>query len=190
MVVGAGFGGLVAVRQLARVPVEVVVVDRINHHLFQSFFYQVAIGFLLPGEIASPIRGVFRRQPNTMVMVGEVTDVDLLRGEIGLCGAEGVVRRLGYDYLIVAAGVWDSYFGHEEWARCALLMKTLARAVVLCDRILAAYERATEVTEVTEVTDPRQRRRWVRFVIVGGGPTGVELAGQLATLARQLCGDF
>lgn len=184
MVVGAGFGGLAATRHLARAPVEVVVVDRTNHHLFQPFLYQVATGILSPGEIAPPIRGIFRRQPNTTVMLAEVTDVDLPRHEIRLRGADGAARQLGYDYLIVAAGARDSYFGHDEWARHAVPMKTLAQAMALRDRILAAYERATEVT------DPQQQRRWTTFVIVGGGPTGVELAGQLATLARQLHRDF
>lgn len=184
MVVGAGFSGLAAARHLAHAAVEVVIVDRTNHHLFQPFLYQVATGILSPGEIAPPIRSIFRRQPNATVMLAEVTDVDLQRREIRLCGADGAARQLGYDYLIVAAGARDSYFGHDEWARYALPMKTLAQAVALRDRILAAYERATEVN------DPQQRRRWTTFVIVGGGPTGVELAGQLATLARQLHRDF
>lgn len=184
MVVGAGFGGLAAARHLAHGPLEVVVVDRTNHHLFQPFLYQVATAILSPGEIVPPIRRIFRRQPNVTVMLAEVTDVDLPRREIQLCGADGARRQLGYDYLIVAAGARDSYFSHGEWARHAVPMKTLAQAVVLRDRILAAYERATEVT------NPQQQRRWTTFVIVGGGPTGVELAGQLATLARQLHRDF
>jgi NADH:ubiquinone reductase (H+-translocating) len=184
VVVGAGFGGLAAARHLAHGPLEVVVVDRTNHHLFQPFLYQVATAILSPGEIAPPIRSIFRRQPNVTVMLAEVTDVDLPRREIQLCGADGARRQLGYDYLIVAAGARDSYFGHDEWARHALPMKTLAQAVAVRDRILAAYERAAEVT------DPQQRRRWTTFVIVGGGPTGVELAGQLVTLARQLHRDF
>jgi NADH dehydrogenase len=109
VVVGAGFGGLAAARHLAHGPLEVVVVDRTNHHLFQPFLYQVATAILSPGEIAPPIRSIFRRQPNVTVMLAEVTDVDLPRREIQLCGADGARRQLGYDYLIVAAGARDSY---------------------------------------------------------------------------------
>jgi NADH dehydrogenase len=181
-VVGAGFGGLAAARRLARAPVDVLVVDRTNHHLFQPLLYQVATGILAPGEIAPPIRGIFRRDLRTSVLLAEVTGLDLGRREVLARGVDGTPHRLGYDYLVVAAGARDSYFGHEDWARHLFPMKTLVQAVALRDRILAAYEQAAQASD--------DQAWWTTFVIVGAGPTGVELAGQLATIARQFHRDF
>ncbi len=184
VILGAGFGGLIAARRLRWAPVEVLVVDRMNHHLFQPLLYQVATGILPPGEIAPPLRAILRNQPGTTVTLAEATRVDPHRREVELCGVDGARHLVGYDYLIVAAGSRDSYFGHDEWAEHLFPMKTLAQAVALRDRILAAYERAAEVT------DPQEQGRWTTFVIVGGGPTGVELAGQLATVAHQFHREF
>ena len=182
VVVGAGFGGLAAARRLTRAPVDVLVVDRTNHHLFQPLLYQVATGILPAGEIAPPIRGIFRRDRRTSVLLAEVTGLDLGRREVLARGVDGTPHRLGYDYLVVAAGARDSYFGHEDWARHLFPMKTLAQAVALRDRILAAYEQAVQAWD--------DQAWWTTFVIVGAGPTGVELAGQLATIARQFHRDF
>jgi NADH dehydrogenase len=184
VIVGGGFGGLAAARRLRHAPVDVTLIDRTNHHLFQPLLYQAATGVVSPGEIAPALRAVLRRQRNASVWWAEVTDVDAGRREVELRDAEGVRRRLGYDYLIVAAGARDSYFGHDEWAPHLYPMKTLAQAVALRDRILAGYERAAETTDADE------RRRWTTFVIVGGGPTGVELAGELAAATRQFHRDF
>lgn len=184
VVIGAGFGGLSAARHLGRAPVEVVVVDRTNHHLFQPLLYQVATGILSSGEIAPSIRSIFRRQRSTSITLGKVTAVDVAGHQVEVCGADGESKRLGYDYLIVAAGAHDSYFGHHEWARHLFPMKTLAQAVALREQILTAFERAAETA------DREKQRRWTTFVIVGGGPTGVELAGQLATVAVQIQREF
>lgn len=184
VVIGAGFGGLAAARHLGRAPVEVILVDRANHHLFQPLLYQVATGILSSGEIAPSIRSIFRRRPNTLITLAKVTAVDVDGRQVEVCGADGESRRLGYDYLIAAAGARDSYFGHDEWARHLFPMKTLAQAVALREQILTAYERAAETA------DREEQRRWTTFVIVGGGPTGVELAGQLATVAVQIHREF
>jgi NADH dehydrogenase len=180
VVVGAGFGGLAAVRGLRHAPVEVTVVDRTNHHLFQPLVYQVATGLLSPGEVAPPLRKVLRRQHNTTVLLGETTDINLTDRHIQVLEAGGTTRSIGYDYLIVAAGSHDSYFGHDDWAEHSYPMKTLPEAIGLRDQILRAYEQATECV------DPTVRDRWTTFVIVGAGPTGVEIAGQLLALTREL----
>ncbi len=180
VVVGAGFGGLSAVRGLARAPVDVVLVDRTNHHLFQPLLYQVATGILAPGEIAPALRKIMRRQRGTTVELGEVTDVDLDRREVAVRGEDGSTRGISYDYLVVATGAAASYFGHDEWARHLFPMKTLAHAVALRAHVLDCYERAAAGA------DTDQRRGWTTFVIVGAGPSGVELAGQLASLATEL----
>jgi NADH:ubiquinone reductase (H+-translocating) len=184
VVVGGGFGGLAAVRRLARAPVDVTLIDRTNHHLFQPLLYQVATGLLSPGEIAPPLRVITHRQANAAVHMAEVTGIDPDRRRVHLRGADGTSGDLGYDHLIVAAGARDSYFGHRDWARHLHPMKTLAQAVDLRDKLLAAYERAAD-------TDDRSERdRWTTFVIIGGGPTGVEVAGQLVSMARQFQRDF
>jgi NADH dehydrogenase len=180
VIVGAGFGGLFAARALARTAADVTLVDRHNYHLFQPLLYQVATAGLPPSDIAWPIRSILRQQRNTSVLLGEVTGVDV--------GAHRVRLRdqaLPFDYLIVATGSTHSYFGHEEWARLAPGLKSIDDATRIRRRILNAFE-AAEMER-----DPARRERWLRFVIVGGGPTGVELAGTIAELAHHtLAKDF
>ena len=180
VIVGAGFGGLYAARALRRVPVDVTVIDRRNHHLFQPLLYQVATAALNPSDIAAPIRKILRRQKNTTVLLADATQVDVERKKVGLTDGE-----IGYDYLILATGATDSYFGHEDWAPCAPGLKSIEDALEIRRRVLVAYE-AAERTE-----DPERRSTWLQFVIVGAGPTGVELAGALAEISRRaLARDF
>ncbi len=180
VIVGGGFGGLEAAKALASAPVDVLLVDRRNHHLFQPLLYQVATAALSPADVAWPIRRILRRQRNARVLMAEVTGIDAARREV-LLGA----RREPYDFLIVASGATHSWFGHDEWAPFAPALKTLADATAIRRRILAAFERA----EASD--DAAERARLSTFVIVGGGPTGVEMAGAVAELARQsLAGDF
>jgi NADH:ubiquinone reductase (H+-translocating) len=180
VVVGGGFGGLQAVSKLRRAPLEVTLVDRRNFHLFQPLTYQVATGALSPGEIAYPLRAIFKRDGNIRVVLAEVSDFDLDARELLLRSISPVpVReRLGYDTLIVAGGSHYSYFGHEEWQTCAAEVKSLESALAVRSRLLAAFEAAE--------AEPNQdvRNAWLTFVIVGAGPTGVEMAGQIAELAR------
>ena len=179
VIIGAGFGGLSAAKQLAQAPFDVTIVDRHNYHLFQPLLYQVATAGLSPGDIASPIRGVLRRQKNIRVVLAKVSSIDTLRREVV---AEG--RRIPYDYLVVATGAEHAYFGHD-WSSYAPGLKTIDDATYLRRRILLAFERAE-----TE-PDPEERRRLLNFVVVGGGPTGVEMAGAIAELAkRALAADF
>jgi NADH:ubiquinone reductase (H+-translocating) len=180
VVVGAGFGGLAAAKALARTPAEVVVVDRRNYHLFQPLLYQVATAALSPADIAWPIRSILRHQANTVVQMGRVTGIDTQRREVLLED-----RRLGYDYLVLATGARHSYFGHDEWEDAAPGLKKIADATRIRERVLSAFERA----EVT--VDEAERRKLLTFVVVGGGPTGVEMAGAVAELARTaLARDF
>ncbi len=182
VVVGGGFGGLLVVKGLRGADVDVTLVDRQNYHLFQPLAYQVATGGLSAPEIATPLRRILRRQKNARVLMAEVTALDLDHRQVRLDklanGAEGVL--LDYDELVVAGGSAYSYFGHEDWASHAPELKSLAGALELRSRILSAFE-AAEV-EVDEV----ERRAWLTFVVVGGGPTGVEMAGQIAELARDV----
>jgi NADH dehydrogenase len=180
VVVGGGFGGLNAVRGLKRAPVEVTLVDRQNFHLFQPLAYQVATGALSPAEIAAPLRAVFKRQAKTHVLLAAVTDFDLERREVVLGGlANGDRgRALEYDTLIVAGGSHYSYFGHDEWHRYAPELKSMDGALDIRRRILSAFE-AAELEP-----DAERRQSWLTFVVVGAGPTGVEMAGQIAELAR------
>jgi NADH dehydrogenase len=178
VIVGAGFGGLSAARALRRAPVEVTVVDRTNHHLFQPLLYQVATGVLSEGDVAPPIRDVLRHQRNTHVLLGEVVDIDLAGRELVL-DTIGKRSRVPYDSLIVAAGAAQSYFGHDEFAVHAPGMKTIDDALELRGRIFGAFEMA-ELESQSERRDP-----WLTFVVVGAGPTGVELAGQIAELSRR-----
>ena len=180
VVVGGGFGGLQAVSKLRRAPVEVTLVDRRNFHLFQPLTYQVATGALSPGEIAYPLRAIFKRDRNVRVLLAEVADFDLDARELHLrpVGAVPAPERLGYDTLIVAGGSHYSYFGHEEWQLHAAEVKSLESAVAVRSRLLAAFE-AAEVEP-----NPAARDAWLTFVVVGAGPTGVEMAGQIAELAR------
>lgn len=185
VIVGAGFGGLRAARALRRAGVDLVVVDRVNHHLFQPLLYQVATALLPPGDIAPPIRRALPGGPGTRVLLGEVTDVDARSNRLRVATADGEDRTLTYDYLVVAAGSEPNYYGHDEWRTAAPPMKTLDQAIGLRSRLLRAFEAAAAAT------DPEARRAWLTFLIVGAGPTGVELAGQLAALARRtLAGQF
>jgi NADH dehydrogenase len=173
VIVGAGFAGLDAARALRRAPARVTVLDRSNHHLFQPLLYQVATASLSPADIASPIRHVLSRQANTRVLLADVKGVDLSKKVLHLDGED-----LSYDYLIIATGSSHTYFGHPEWAEPAPGLKTLDDALVMRRRILLAFERAERES------DEAKRRILLTFVIVGGGPTGVELAGALAEIAR------
>jgi len=180
VIVGAGFGGLSAARALRRAPVRVTVVDRSNHHLFQPLLYQVATAGLSPADIAVPIRQVLRRQANSEVLMAEVVGLDL-------AGRRVLTRQgdLPYDFLVVATGARYNYFGHEDWERNAPGLKSIADATAIRQGILMAFEKA----EVEP--DPGRRRDLLTFVIVGGGPTGVELAGAIGELAHMaLASDF
>jgi NADH dehydrogenase len=176
VIVGAGFGGLFAARALRRAPVDLTVVDRTNHHLFQPLLYQVATGVLSEGDVAPPIRDVLRKQANTRVLLGDVVHIDLGARDVVL-DTLGERTRVPYDSLIVAAGAAQSYFGHDEFADHAPGMKTIDDALELRGRIFGAFEMAE--------LDPARRDAWLRFVVVGAGPTGVELAGQIAELSHR-----
>jgi NADH:quinone reductase (non-electrogenic) len=174
-IVGGGFGGLYAARKLARDErIDLTLVDRRNYHLFQPLLYQVATGALAPGEIAQPLRGILRRHRNATVLLGEAVGLDLERREVRM--SDG--GPIGYDTLIVASGARHSYFGHDEWARFAPGLKSIDDATEVRRRILIAFE-AAEREHVAEL-----RREWMTFVVVGGGPTGVELAGALGEIAN------
>jgi NADH:ubiquinone reductase (H+-translocating) len=173
VIVGGGFAGLSAARALRRAPVRVTLLDRHNYHLFQPLLYQVATAGLSPGDIASPIRWVLRREGNVQVLLATVAGVDVARREVVL--DEG---RMAYDYLVLAAGASHSYFGHDDWEVLAPGLKTLDDALAMRKQMLLAFERAERAS------DPGERRRLLTFVIVGGGPTGVELAGALAEIAH------
>ena len=180
LILGAGFGGLDAARALARAPVEVTVVDRHNYHLFQPLLYQVATASLSPADIASPIRWILQGQKNVQVLLAEARAIDTTRQVVALDAGE-----LPYDYLIVATGATHAYFGHPEWAARAPGLKTLDDALEMRRKVLLAFEAAERERDVG------LQRRLLTFVIVGGGPTGVELAGALAEIARQsLRSDF
>jgi NADH dehydrogenase len=181
VIVGCGFAGLSAAKALRRAPVEVVVVDRTNHHLFQALLYQVTTGVLSEGDIAPPIRDVLRRQRNTRVVLGDVVDVDVRERQLTI-ETLGRTTTLSYDSLIVATGASQSYFGHPEYALHAPGMKTIDDALELRGRIFGAFEMAERES------DPTLRKFWLTFVVVGAGPTGVELAGQIAELARRSLG--
>lgn len=181
VIVGGGFGGLSAAQHLNSDSVDVTLIDRRNYHLFQPLLYQVATGSLSAGEIAAPLRGVLSRQKNTRVWLGTVVDIDPDSKRVFL--ADGAV--VSYDSLIVAAGSQTSYFGHNEWQEWAPGLKSIEEATTIRHKILYAFEAAERLS------DPIQRRAWLTFVIVGGGPTGVELAGAIGEIARQtLKNDF
>ncbi|MDB5431757.1 MAG: FAD-dependent pyridine nucleotide-disulfide oxidoreductase [Caulobacter sp.] len=180
VIVGAGFGGLALAKALGHAAVDVVLIDRRNHHLFQPLLYQVATAGLAPTQIASPIRSVLRRQENTRVVLGEVTGVDLAARTVSVAS-----RIEPYDILVIATGAAHAYFGHDEWRPFAPGLKSLEDAIALRRRVLLAFEMA-ELEESTA-----ERDRLLTFVLVGAGPTGVELAGAVAELAkRALSGDF
>jgi NADH dehydrogenase len=184
VIVGCGFGGLFAAKTLRRAEVDVTVIDRTNHHLFQPLLYQLATGILSEGDIAPPIRDALRHHRNTRVVLGEVIDIDLDASRVTV-DTIGRRSQIAYDSLIVATGASQSYFGHPEFAHDAPRMKTIDHALELRGRIFGAFEMAECET------DPAARRRWLTFVVVGAGATGVELAGQLAELShRSLRGNF
>ena len=181
LIVGAGFGGLEATKALARAPVRVTLIDRVNHHCFQPLLYQVATGTLSPADIAWPVRSIFSRQRNAEILMAEVAGVDVDGRAVLLMGG----RRIAYDYLILATGATHSYFGHEAWSPDAPGLKRIEHATDIRRRLLLAFERA----ELED--DEAERRRLMTFVVVGGGPTGVEMAGAIADMARlTLARDF
>jgi NADH dehydrogenase FAD-containing subunit len=179
VIVGGGFGGLRAAKRLRKAEVEITVLDRTNHHLFQPLHYQVATGILSEGHIAPPLRGILGRHRNIQVELAEVTGFDLENRAVVAARPLGTAHTLPYDSLIVAPGASTSYFGHGELARHSLPMKTIDDALNLRRRIFAAFELA-ETAPTNE-----ERRTWLTFAVVGGGPTGCEVAGQIAELARR-----
>jgi NADH dehydrogenase FAD-containing subunit len=185
VIVGGGFGGLAAARRLKGAPVNVILIDRTNHHLFQPLLYQVATSVLAPGQIASPIRGILRSSSNTTVGLGTVTAVDLASKQIIFDRPDRVAIPVSYDYLILATGQTHSYFGHDEYEQYAPGLKSLADAVALRNKILTAFEMA----EAEE--DPTQHENLLTFVLVGAGPTGVELSAAIAIMIQStLKGEF
>lgn len=179
VIIGCGFAGLAAAKALANAPVAVTVVDRANHHLFQPLLYQVATAGLAAPAIAAPIRHVLRGARNVTTLLGEVTAIDVAARAVRLDRGD----VLAYDYLVVASGATHSYFGRDDWAPFAPGLKTLEDALEIRRRILLAFERAERET------DPEVRRAWLTFAVVGAGPTGVELAGTLAEIARHTLRD-
>ncbi len=185
IIVGAGFGGLAAAKALKNTPAEILLIDRTNHHLFQPLLYQVATSVLTPGQIATPIRGVLRNQKNTTVIMGEVTGVDKDQKCVIVSDADRQNVPIAYDYLILATGASHSYFGHNEFAEYAPGLKSLADAEAARNKILQAFETA----EAEE--DTARHRDLLTFILVGAGPTGVEMAGALAIFVRStLKSDF
>lgn len=184
VIIGGGFGGLQAAKALAHAPVQVTLLDRRNHHVFTPLLYQVATAGLSPGDIASPIRWILRRQRNVSVQLADVRAVDTAARVVRLAPGPGP-DEVPYDFLIVATGATHAYFGHDEWERVAPGLKTLEDALVIRRHVLLAFERAERET------DPAAQRRLLTFVVVGAGPTGVELAGALAEISRHaLQSDF
>ena len=180
VIVGGGFGGLYAAKRLGKPPFAVTLIDRRNFHLFQPLLYQVATGALSPGEVASPLRYILRKHRNTEVLMGEVVDLDIQNRRVIMSDGE-----VSYDDLILATGATHHYFGNDQWAPLAPGLKTIEDATEIRRRILWAFERAEREP------DPEQRRAWLNFVIVGGGPTGVELAGAMGEIANDtLRNDF
>lgn len=175
VIVGGGFGGIAAAKALRATPAEIGLVDRRNHHLFQPLLYQVATASLNPSDIAAPLRRIFRSQQNLTVVLGTVDDVSLAEATITVQG-----QTVAYDYLVLAAGGGVSYFGNDEWASVAPGLKTIEDATEIRRRMLLAFE-AAEIE-----TDPAARTGCLTFVIIGGGPTGVELAGAIAEVARHV----
>ena len=178
IIAGGGFGGLAAAKALKNTPAQIILIDRTNHHLFQPLLYQVATTVLSPGQIGSPIRGILRKQKNTTVILGEVTGVDKDKKCIFVSDVDRKEVPISFDYLILATGATHSYFGHDQFAKFAPGLKSLADAVAVRNKILQAFEQA----EAEE--DPSRHPDLLTFVLVGGGPTGVEMAGAIAVLVR------
>jgi NADH dehydrogenase len=179
VIIGGGFGGLYAARALRRAPVDLTLIDRTNHHLFQPLLYQVATATLAPTDITSPLRWLLRNNSNTRVVLGEVQSIDVAKRTVA-CDQGGPYE---YDYLIVATGSRHSYFGHPDWEKTAPGLKSIDDAIVIRQRFLLAFERAELATSAEE------QRRLLTFVVVGGGPTGVELAGMLPLIAKRALAD-
>jgi|CZKT01.1.fsa_nt_gi NADH dehydrogenase len=179
VIVGGGFGGLFAARALRNGPASITLIDRAQHHLFQPLLYQCATGILSEGQITAPLRRLLRKHKNVECVLAEVVDVDATARKVVCRRPLGEQLEFGYDYLIVAAGVSQSYFGHDEFARWAPGMKSIADALTIRRRVYGAFEMAETAT------DPGDQRRWLTFALVGGGPTGVELAGQIRELATK-----
>ncbi len=175
VIVGGGFGGLNAAMRLKKAKLDILLVDKTNHHLFQPLLYQVASAALSPGEIAVPIREILRKQANTTVIMGDVVNIDKKGKKIVLAGGE----KIDYDYLILAVGVSHSYFGHHEWEQYAPGLKTVQDALTIRENILLSFEKAERIDSITE------SEKYLNFVIVGGGPTGVEMAGAIAEIAHK-----
>jgi NADH dehydrogenase len=188
LIIGGGFGGLRAALRLGHAPVHVTLIDRSNHHVFQPLLYQVATAMLSPADISGPIRGITRHQQNTDVVLAEVTGIDVDRRLVFTRDLAGAYNRtFSYDYLIVATGAQSNYFGHEDWAAFAPSLKTLEDAIAVRRKVLLAFEAAEAEFE----HDPEKARRLLTFVVIGGGPTGVEMAGAIAEVAREaLVKDF
>jgi NADH dehydrogenase FAD-containing subunit len=185
VIVGGGFGGLAAAKALRKAPVQVILIDRTNHHLFQPLLYQVATSVLSPSQISSPIRGILRKQKNTTVIMGEVTGVDKAQCCVFVNDADREHVAVPYDYLILATGARHSYFGHNEFEKFAPGIKSLADAVAVRNKILSAFEQAEAEENVA------LHRDLLTFVLVGAGPTGVEMAAALAVFVRTtLRSDF
>ena len=179
VILGGGFGGLYTAKAFRHAPVEVTLVDKRNFHLFQPLLYQVATGALSPGDIASPLRGVLSHQKNARVLLGDAVDLDPERRVVLLAAGDGEdAEEVPYDSLVVATGAQPNYFGHPEWERCAPALKSVEDAVAVRHKILFAFEAAEREH------DPQKRREWLTFVVVGAGPTGVELAGALGEIAN------
>lgn len=178
VIVGGGFGGVAAVKALRGAPVRITLIDRVNHHLFQPLLYQVATSVLPPGDIASPIRGILDQQVNVSVTLGEVTSVDKAERNVTVDLPDGTSTVIGYDYLVLATGARHSYFGKDEYEKHAPGLKSLADALGIRNRILHAFEQA-------ETTEDPVKKGLLTFVLVGAGPTGVEMAGAMATLVRR-----
>ena len=183
VIVGGGFAGLFAARALGRAPVQVTLIDRAEHHLFQPLLYQCATGILSEGKIAAPLRAILRKHRNVDFVLAEVTGIDAGRRQVRVIRPGGERTEFGYDYLIVAAGVAQSYFGHDEFAVYAPGMKSIEDALVIRRRVFGAFEMAESAA------DPAERRRWLTFALVGAGPTGVELAGQIREMATKTLRD-
>src|SRR3982074_3659710 len=185
VIIGAGFAGMAAARALSKCDAEIVLIDRRNHHIFQPLLYQVATAVLAPSEIAAPIRQIEEKQTNFTGMLAEVTAVDLNARSVSLSYSASGAHKIAFDFLIIAAGMQPSYFGHDEFARYAPGLKNLRDAETIRTKILSAYELA----ELAD--DESERSRLMTFVLVGGGPTGVELAASMAQMATiTLRGNF
>src|SRR6516162_5096497 len=179
VIIGGGFAGLFAARRMGRAPVQVTLIDRAEHHLFQPLLYQCATGILSEGKIAAPLRELLAKHRNVEFQLAEVTGIDAAARKVMARRPLGEEIEFGYDYLILAAGVRQSYFGHDEYAAFAPGMKSIEDALKIRRRVFGAFEMAESAT------DPAERQRWLTFALVGAGPTGVELAGQIREVATK-----